>query len=246
MECIRIVATPFGEQPPWVRRAFVGLVLPSATYQFDIEQEIRLGRTFTSPPNHLVDTMTAFEILDLQRPKAAHWWRSCTDHDRPGIGLSFGSEVCLDVNTIPGILPPNEFEETGETTLGRLIEQLDSALQKITRKAVPYLLYLIAEYCDWSESSHSPINRILVIHLAQLFVELYEQRAVQCVSDLLLRDTINEGQFVLDQLYKLAVREGILVNREEVCLPIGPANILIEPSPTVRCELGRRAMAAYN
>ena len=97
---VRIIAIPPGEAPDWVRERWVGLVLP-----LRLAQPMRAGAwgVLTGPRTVLqqlmgalggraarhrgwvVDSRRAIELLEIDHPDAADWWRSHAPHMlRPG------------------------------------------------------------------------------------------------------------------------------------------------------------------
>jgi hypothetical protein len=95
MSRIRIVATPLGEAPLWVREAWIGLDLP--TVRPDVRTYCAAG--VVSGPKSLmalavawfggklfpyrgytVSALKAVEVLEAVRPDAAKWWRENTPH----------------------------------------------------------------------------------------------------------------------------------------------------------------------
>jgi hypothetical protein len=73
---IKIIATPSGEAPEWVRKEWIGLELP--VVEVDIENGIQFGVVKGGPPQNLggysVETTNAIKILKEQSPEAAQWW----------------------------------------------------------------------------------------------------------------------------------------------------------------------------
>jgi hypothetical protein len=111
---IRIIATPPGEAPEDVRRAWVGLLLPLADGESAPREFYRSG-VLTAPrtligrwvryfsgrlgrdTGYAVDADTAIAILDERAPQAATWWRENALHllDR-GRRFLFHAEVCQE------------------------------------------------------------------------------------------------------------------------------------------------------
>jgi len=78
MAKIRIVSTPPGAAPEWVRREWVGLEIPLAK---DVSSDLSL--LTSNKPNGIkcyeVNAKEAVEILRGKSPEAAAWW----DENRP-------------------------------------------------------------------------------------------------------------------------------------------------------------------
>lgn len=108
---IRIIATPPGEAPQWVREKWVGLELPvadvSRTYAtsgvktdqsfFSRLMRILLLRT-ARVTGYAVNVRAAVEILDKSDPMAASWWRLNTPQLIAGNRrFVFQKEACEEV-----------------------------------------------------------------------------------------------------------------------------------------------------
>jgi hypothetical protein len=109
---IRIIATPPGEAPEEIRRAWVGLVLPvahgepepGAYFQSGVltGPKTLIGRwvryfsgRLTRGTGYAVDADTAIAILDERAPQAASWWRENAPHLlNCGRRFLFHAEVC--------------------------------------------------------------------------------------------------------------------------------------------------------
>lgn len=93
---IKIVATPAGQAPLWVREQWVGLVLPVDEKElFPVPQTGVLGG-IPSPENlggYPVETTEAIRLLGEKSQEAAAWWEAL-----PTIGLMdhlvFGRKFC--------------------------------------------------------------------------------------------------------------------------------------------------------
>jgi hypothetical protein len=119
---VRIVDVPPGEAPEWVRKQWVGLVLPLA----DGEKGARSVRTwsvltgpqtlpaylwrlctgkYTRTYGFVVDARRAWEILADHAPDAAQWWRTHAAPGQPGRKLVFPAEVCQELGrSVPATL----------------------------------------------------------------------------------------------------------------------------------------------
>ena len=110
METIRIVSTPAGEAPEWVRQAWVGLDLPCkgarpATYAtrgvtaapppFWRKLSAVLGFGGVRQNGFAVPAVAAVEALAAVNPLAAAWWRENTPQLlRPGQTFLFEDAAC--------------------------------------------------------------------------------------------------------------------------------------------------------
>src|SRR5580700_3492001 len=87
MKCIKIVSTPAGEAPEWVRQAWIGIVLPVAAPSKWLWRTVgvvsgsnplkRLAALISPPKTagYGVHSATAIAILEQTAPEAAQWWR---------------------------------------------------------------------------------------------------------------------------------------------------------------------------
>ena len=113
---VRIIDVPLGEAPLWVRKAWVGLVLPLADGEngprrvptsgvmtgprgfFDILWRL-LFDPFPSSWQYIVAVDEAIDILAESDPEAAAWWEVNAPH-LVGKGRNFGfaEDVCEEVD----------------------------------------------------------------------------------------------------------------------------------------------------
>jgi len=113
---IRIIATPPGEAPLSVRRAWVGLVLPLRPGEYG-PNEVGVSGVLSGPRGffawlwrlltgqfavrvqYLVLVDEALDILEEASPNAAAWWRENAPH-LIGRGRTFGfaAEVCEEID----------------------------------------------------------------------------------------------------------------------------------------------------
>jgi len=90
---IRIIATPPGQSPEWVREAWVGLELPLIE---DNQPGVQTGVLLGKPENiggYRVDGKEAIEALEKHYPSAAEWWKKNVPNVI-GNQLVFKKEVC--------------------------------------------------------------------------------------------------------------------------------------------------------
>jgi hypothetical protein len=127
---IRITGVPPGEAPEWVRRAWVGLVLPLAPGE-DGARTLSTGGVLTGPRGcatalvhlllgrakqrrgYVIDADVAVWLLAEKDPEAAAWWQENAPHVlRPGFRFMFPAEVCCE--ELPGTTgrpPPTPGDE---------------------------------------------------------------------------------------------------------------------------------------
>lgn len=96
---IRIVATPPGDAPDQIRRAWVGLELPLANGQTgpcrQPAEGILSGRDEAPCSGYAVDGRQAVALLAAREPEAAAWWREHAPHvSMHGYQLVFPADVC--------------------------------------------------------------------------------------------------------------------------------------------------------
>ena len=98
LSSIRIIATPPGQAPDWVRQEWVGLEIPldetpklSGTIQMGV-----LGGPAQHPGGFRVNTRVTLDLLQKKSPDAARWWRENINPDFM-THLIFKREVCEEV-----------------------------------------------------------------------------------------------------------------------------------------------------
>jgi hypothetical protein len=100
-ERFRIIDTPAGEAPEWVRKEWQGLELPISPSQMRCEPEDN-GMTMgvlggaPAPENKYGFRVTgevALELLAKKSPEAAAWWRRNAPHVA-SMELVFGEKFC--------------------------------------------------------------------------------------------------------------------------------------------------------
>jgi hypothetical protein len=112
---VRIIATPPGEAPEEVRRAWVGLHLPLAAGETGprtrpVGGVLTGARTFLGKLfklltgrrryqyGYVIDAPQALVLLADKAPWAARWWREHAPHCwEPGHRFLFAAEVCAEV-----------------------------------------------------------------------------------------------------------------------------------------------------
>ena len=110
---IRIIATPPGEAPEDIRRAWVGVRIPLPLFHKH-SKEWRSAGVLTGPKSffarlsalfsgqferhngYAVAVVEAISALEATNPAAAKWWRENTPQAiRPGKAFVFAAEVCV-------------------------------------------------------------------------------------------------------------------------------------------------------
>ena len=93
MTQIRIIAVPPGQAPEWVRKKWVGLILPISEAAPTGEQRGVLGGKPENLGGYRVVLEEAMKILREKNPEAAEWWKTNTSFP-PGSKLVFKKDVC--------------------------------------------------------------------------------------------------------------------------------------------------------
>ncbi len=110
---IRIIATPPGEAPEEIRRAWVGVRIPLPLFHGHAK-DWRASGVLTGPKSlfarlwapffgrldrhrgYAVAVVEAIAALEAANPTAARWWRENTPQAiRPGKAFVFAAEVCV-------------------------------------------------------------------------------------------------------------------------------------------------------
>ncbi len=74
MSSIKIIATPPGQAPEWVREEWIGVEIPIPKQPSrGIQMGVRGGKA-ENAGGHQVDTREAMEALRKKSPEAADWW----------------------------------------------------------------------------------------------------------------------------------------------------------------------------
>lgn len=130
---IRIIATPPGEAPEEVRRAWLGMELPLAAGEsgprtLPVGGVLTGARTFLGKllkllsgqrqysHGYVIDAPQALVLLAEKAPSAALWWRERAPHCwQPGQVFLFSAEVCAEVATrSPGRRAPSPTRNPSE------------------------------------------------------------------------------------------------------------------------------------
>lgn len=94
---VRITAVPPGEAPEWVRRAWVGVELPTLNREPKPlpAWQVSTRRSAGSPSGFAVSGAAAVKAVAAVNPDAGEWWRAnAAEVLRPGYQLVFPAEVC--------------------------------------------------------------------------------------------------------------------------------------------------------
>lgn len=91
---IRIIKKPQGEEPEWVKKAWLGLEIPviKGIYKQKGGQEVLSGE-FRQADNYVVPAEEALAILKQKNPAAEKWWRDNVALEKVG-GIGFNRDVC--------------------------------------------------------------------------------------------------------------------------------------------------------
>ncbi len=93
MPSVRIITTPQGEAPQWVREAWVGLVLPLSVSGYSAAGLGVLSRE-RSFGGYMVPTLHALRILEAKNADAAAWWYALYGKLDAADCLVFNDEAC--------------------------------------------------------------------------------------------------------------------------------------------------------
>ena len=102
-ERIRIIDTPPGQAPEWVRKEWVGVELPVEEKAPGPEEGIQYGIRGGKPENlggYFVLTPDAISLLRKKSPEAARWWEINVDLDSV-TRFVFKREVCEIIPDAP-------------------------------------------------------------------------------------------------------------------------------------------------
>ncbi len=110
---IRIIATPPGEAPEDIRKAWIGVRIPLPLFHrrakrwrsagvltgprsFVARLSALFSGRFERRQGYAVSVLEAISALDAANPAAARWWRGNAPHLlRPGKAFVFAAEVCV-------------------------------------------------------------------------------------------------------------------------------------------------------
>jgi hypothetical protein len=95
---VKIVQTPSGGAPDWVREAWVGMILPLQPQKVMSDQTVRNVVSLVEVKNNgfSVSAMQAIDTLADRNPKAANWWKTNTRCYSKGTVFVFNKE-CGDI-----------------------------------------------------------------------------------------------------------------------------------------------------
>ena len=125
MAAVRIIDTPLGEAPQYVREAWVGLVLPLAVPH--ARKVWIFGGVLTGPKTYLaqlvwrllgqgrqetgyvVNSAAAIMLLERTNPSAAEWWRENTPRLlAPNRNFLFSIKSCEETEDVIWPPPPSQ------------------------------------------------------------------------------------------------------------------------------------------
>lgn len=112
---IRIISTPPGEAPEYIRKAWIGLEIPIPP-QFEGRRrglgfgvlsgpKTKLGSLFSMllgqakrEDGYIVEALAAVELLERNSWEAADWWRQNVSHlMKPGMHFIFDAAACEEI-----------------------------------------------------------------------------------------------------------------------------------------------------
>lgn len=93
MSSIRIVSTPPGQAPEWVRKEWIGVEIPLPEQKLSVIQMGVRGGKAENVGGYQVDTSKAIEALQKKSPKAAKWWEENVPLTSIPL-LVFSKDVC--------------------------------------------------------------------------------------------------------------------------------------------------------
>ena len=75
MSSVRIISIPPGQAPEWVRKKWVGLVIPLPEQETSgLQMGVRGGKA-ENQGGYQVETREAIRRLEDKSPEASRWWR---------------------------------------------------------------------------------------------------------------------------------------------------------------------------
>ena len=91
----KIIATPPGQAPEWVRKEWVGVELPMSESGPGHQHGV-LGGQPENIGGYKTNGLTAVNLLNAKSPKAAEWWHKNAPHVLSA-ELVFKKEVCVEI-----------------------------------------------------------------------------------------------------------------------------------------------------
>jgi hypothetical protein len=178
---VRIIATPPGEAPEEVRRAWVGLVLPLVAGETGC-RAAPVGGVLSGPRTFLgkllklltgrrryvrgdvVDAPQALTLLAEREPRAALWWREHAPHCwQPGARFIFKAEVCVEVTgavgrpASSGRIASTEFFSAGPSEVTRDSDRRSRHRSRIADQTSSLMTGLSARCCG------RPVGSVMVV-----------------------------------------------------------------------------------
>ncbi len=219
MQCIKILGTPSGGAPKWVREAWIGLVLPIDPH---LPQSHMTRDVLTKAPmkgfGYRIDAVLAVEILSLHAPEAALWWRENTTLVHPGNHLVFmaNDEIEL-VEGTPSIAPSK-----GKSDSGIAIDEFLHRVKMVIPDATAPAGYISRAFLPetWNEILQYTMTRPATLILSSIVaIKIAEYLEYTSSEDMFTR-LHKEGHDFLQAFYRVAIECGINVTLEEIDRPL--------------------------
>ena len=234
MQCIKILGTPSGGAPKWVREAWIGLILPIDPH---LPQSHMARDVLTKTPRQIrgynVDAVLAVEILSLRHPEAALWWRENTTLIQPGNHLVFSADDEIElVDDAPSIAPPKGKSDSG-ITVNEFLHRVKMLVPDVTAP-VGYISRAFRPE-TWNEIAQYTMTRPAALILSSIVaIKIAEYLEYTSSEDMFTR-IHKEGHDFLQAFYRVAIECGINVTLEEIdrplcCMDIGVQDGTIEIS----------------
>lgn len=219
MQCIKILGTPSGGAPKWVREAWVDLVLPIDPH---LPQSYMARDILTKAPRqghgYNIDAVLAVEVLSLHHPEAARWWRENTTLIQSGNHLVFSADDEIELTRgAPSIAPPKWKSDSGIT--------ISEFLHRV-KMAVPYTVapvgYISRAFLPgtWNEIARYPLTRPAALILSSIVAIKIAEYLEYTSSEDTFTMMHKEGHDFLQAFYRVAIECGINVTLEEIDQPL--------------------------
>ena len=218
MQCIKILGTPSGGAPKWVREAWIGLVFPIDPHlpQSHMARDV-LTKTPRQVHGYNIDAVLAVEILSLHHPEAARWWRENTTLIQPGNHLVFSADDEIElVDDAPSIAPPKGKSDSG-ITIGKFLDRVS----EIVPGASTPLCGIFIEFREtWDEVVRFAMTKPAAIILSSIATAYVTNCLDYSSSEKEFTRLHKEGHDFLRAFYQVAVECGINVTLEEIDRPL--------------------------
>ncbi len=218
MQCIKILGTPSGGAPKWVREAWIGLVLPLDQHwpQSNMARDV-LTKTPRQIRGYNVDAVLAVEILSFRHPEAARWWRENTTLIQPGNHLVFSADDEIElVEGAPSIAPHH-----GKSNSGITIDKFLDRVSEIVPGASTPLCGILIEFREtWDEVVRFAMTKPAAIILSSIAAAYVTKCLDYSSSEKEFTRLHKEGHDFLQAFYRVAIECGINVTLEEIDRPL--------------------------